>query len=392
MTAIELRTERRWQDLRDNGGIDAEIEEDPPRYHAVNGVEQHGRKLDLILGHGKGRRIANRLQVGESRDMNSFGNTVAAGEGGAQRRTPGPRGFWALLLVLALLGDVARAAEGKKLRVVTTILPVYCFASGVIGEQGTVENLLPANVGPHDYQLSPSDLRKLKEADLVIFNGLGLDNWVLKAVGNAGSARAVELGKLFKGEIIESGADHLDTADHKHGHDHHHGPGNPHVWLDPQLAMRCVTNILAAAQKANPAAAADYARNAEAFLAKLKKLDADIAEKLAPVKEKPFITQHDAFPYFIRRYQLKLAGVVETTPDVSPSPRYLADLLRVIRDKKVPVIFNDAMGSARLSRQVARDAKIRTAELDTLERGKLQASAYEEGMRRNAETLARELK
>jgi ABC-type Zn uptake system ZnuABC Zn-binding protein ZnuA len=77
---------------------------------------------------------------------------------------------------------------------------------------------------------------------------------------------------------------------------------------------------------------------------------------------------------------------------VPPSPRYLSDLLKVIREKNVPVIFVDPRESQRLAKQVAHDAKIRTAELDTLESGKLDAQGYEEGMRRNAETLARELK
>ncbi len=298
--------------------------------------------------------------------------------------------------VLALMGLLvavgAKAEEAKRLRVVTTIFPVYCFAAAVAGDRAEVRNLLPPNVGPHDYQLSPSDLRRLKEADLIVFNGLGLDNWVGKAVGEMGKGRVIELGKLFEGEVIESGADLEMEGQHKHGHDHHHGPGNPHFWLDPQMAMRCVTNIQAAASRLDPAGTAEYARNAEAYLTKLRALDAEIGEKLAPVRGKAFVTQHDAFPYFIRRYQLKIVGVVESTPDVPPSPRYLADLLKVIRKEKVPVIFTDPMASARLTRQIAKDAKIRTAELDTLERGRMEPQGYENGMRRNAETLARELK
>jgi zinc transport system substrate-binding protein len=302
--------------------------------------------------------------------------------------------FWRGLLGLgaAILLFPTSAAEGKKLKIVTTILPVYCFASAVAGNQADVQNLLPPNIGPHDYQLSPSDLRKLKEADLVIFNGAGLDNWIMKALANADQARVLELGKQFKNELIDVAPD-LDMASpHKHGHDHQHGPGNPHFWLDPQMAIRCVTNILGGAQKLDPAHSAEMAGNAEAYIARLKKLDAEIAEKLAPVKDKPFITQHDAFPYFIRHYGLNLAGVVETTPEVQPSPRYLADLHKVIREKKVKALFAEPFETSRLTKQIARDANIRLSELDTLERGVVSPDAYEEGMRRNAATLAKELK
>ena len=93
-----------------------------------------------------------------------------------------------------------------------------------------------------------------------------------------------------------------------------------------------------------------------------------------------------------RRFQLKPVGVLEVTPDVPPSPRYLADLRKVIREKKVGVIFADPQSARRLVNQVAADAKIRVANLNTLESGKVSADAYEKGMRDNAETLARELR
>lgn len=296
----------------------------------------------------------------------------------------------ALALVLGFGAPPAGAS--KKLRVVTTIFPHYCFASAVVGSFGEVQNLLPPNVGPHDYQLSPSDIRKIKEADIVIMNGVGLDDWIRKAIAGYEKAHVLDLGAAVKSDVVEAGSDLDMEGPHKHAHEHQHGTSDPHIWLDPRLAMRCVTNILNVVQKTDPAHAADYAANANAFLARLQKLDGEISAKVAPVKAKPFVTQHDAFRYFVRRYDLKQTGVIETTPDVPPSPRYLSDLLKVIREKNVPVIFVDPRESQRLAKQVAHDAKIRTAELDTLESGKLDAQGYEEGMRRNAETLARELK
>lgn len=298
------------------------------------------------------------------------------------------------LIAIIVAGSLAmaRAAEPKKLRVITTIFPVHCFASGVMGNLGEVQNLLAANTEPHDYQLSPGDLRKLKDADIVIYNGVGLDSWITKALTGAERARALDLGKALDSDLLASEPDlHLD-GDHKHGHDHQHGSHNPHFWLDPQLAIRSVTNILSAFQKLDPARSADYAKNAEAYIASLQALDAEIAAQLAPVKDQPFVTQHDAFPYLVRRYHLTLAGVLELTPDSPPSPRYLADLLKLIREKNVRVIFGERLGPTRLPKMVANDAKIRFAELDTLESGSPKPGAYEEAMRRNAAAMARELK
>lgn len=295
------------------------------------------------------------------------------------------------VLLIAAVSSCSLAAEAtpKKLRVVTTIFPIYCFAYGVIGNEGEVQNLLPANVGPHDYQLSPSDIRKIKEADVVIINGLDLDNWVMKALEPSKTRRVITLGSsIDKTELIVSPADLELEGKHQHGHEHQHGPANPHVWLDPDLAIQCVNVISNAVASLNPA----FKTNAASYATRLKQLDSEIAEQLQPVRAKPFITQHDAFPYFVRHYQLKQVGIIEPTPDVSPSPRFLADLLKVIREKKVPVIFTDPRASQRLAKQIAKDASIRTAELDTLESGKLDPNGYEQGMRRNAATLARELK
>ncbi|HUS37264.1 MAG TPA: metal ABC transporter substrate-binding protein [Verrucomicrobiae bacterium] len=309
-----------------------------------------------------------------------------------RQRPAVPRFFLALLFSVALLTIFLHSSaqpSPKKLRVVTTIFPIYCFASGVIGSEGDVQNLLPPNVGPHDYQLSPSDLRKLKEADVIILNGLALDNWVAKAIDPNKKQKVIVLGDLLKkDQLIVSSTDLDIDGKHAHGHEHQHGPANPHIWLNPQLAAQCVSNIVTAIGGMNPA----YAKNGETYVARLTQLDMDLETQLAPVREKAFITQHDAFPYFVARFKLKQVGILEPTPDVSPSPRFLADLLKVIREKKVQVIFNDPRSSPRLAKQVARDAKIRTAELDTLESGKLDPTGYETGMRRDAAILVRELK
>jgi ABC-type Zn uptake system ZnuABC Zn-binding protein ZnuA len=309
--------------------------------------------------------------------------------------------FKVVLFGLSFSGIVpAQAAESpqtKKLQVVTTIFPIYCFASGVVGVEGEVHNLLPPNVGPHDYQLSPSDLRKIKDADFVIMNGLGLDSWVMKAFperkdrpSTSGVKQPIlVLGSLLKtNELIFVRPDLDLEGKHNHSHEHEHSPANPHIWLDPQLAIQCVNLISNAVADLNPA----FKKNAAIYAERLTKLDAEIAAQLVPIANKPFITQHDAFPYFVRRYQLKQVGIVEPTPDVPPSPRFLADLLKVIREKNVQVIFNDPLASSRLVKQIAKDAKIRTAELDTLESGALDPSGYEKGIRRNASTMVLELK
>ncbi|MFM8468973.1 MAG: metal ABC transporter solute-binding protein, Zn/Mn family [Limisphaerales bacterium] len=287
-----------------------------------------------------------------------------------------------------------RAAEPTaRLRVLTSFLPVYCFTANVAGDLAEVENLLPANVGPHDYQFAPRDLRKHSSAQLFIINGHGMEDWLAKALKAAKGSKTATVVEAFAGTpkdrlITELPHIHLPG---EHGHDHHDGP-NPHLWLDPTLAAHAVTNILAALQKADPKNAAAYAANAVRYVERLHALDRDLAAALAPAKGRRIVTYHHAFPYFTRRYGLDLIGVIEEVPDVEPSPKYLAALQKVIREKDVKIIFTEPQFSPKLAQRIAKDTGVPLAELDTLETGPLKPTAYEEGLRRNLNTVVKHLK
>jgi len=265
--------------------------------------------------------------------------------------------------MLALLAMAADGAEEKrKLKVLTSFLPVYSFTVNVAGDLAQVENLLPPGASPHDFQLSPSERKKFEHADLVILNGLGVEGWLDKLL------------KESKKQVVPASA----------------GLGrkiNPHIWLDPVLAAHAVTNILRALQAADPAQAEGYAGNARVFLEKLAGLDADFRAGLAPARGAAIITYHDAFEHLAKRYGLRVAAVVEETAEVSPGPRHLAKLRRTIQAEGVKAIFTDAEHPQKLAEQLSKDFGIRLAALHTLENGELTRAAYEDGMRKNLAVL-----
>ncbi|MEK7676321.1 MAG: zinc ABC transporter substrate-binding protein [Verrucomicrobiota bacterium] len=284
---------------------------------------------------------------------------------------------------------------------VTSFLPTYCFTVNVAGGLAEVENLLPESISPHDFQLAPKDLRKLSSADLFIINGLSLEAWLdkaIKAISGDKPVTIIEAAAGLRQELIYEApalnshqADSVQPARLPSVAEQSTIP-NPHFWLDPRLACLAVTNIMAALQKADPPNTAGYARNAASYVAKLEQLDGDIRGALEPLGNKAIVTFHNAFPYFARRYGLRLIGVIEETADVPPSPRYLTALMGAIRENKVRAIFAEPQSSSRLVRQIARDLRISVAELDTLETGPLAPSAYEEGMRRNLKTILQSLR
>ncbi len=317
-------------------------------------------------------------------------------------------------MLVLLLGPAGKAfGEDGKIRILTSIPPLYCWAVNVAGDLATVENLLPADVGPHDYQFKPKDLKRLQNADLIVLNGLGLEDWFTRAIqANAAEAERkvihiadglAETDLIFHLPTLELDPSHSIQEGHDHGprtqdpgpgtgHRHEHDQANPHLWQDPRLAMHGVTNILLALQRIDPAHAADYQRNATAYLSRLAALDAEIRQAVAGFSSHTVVTYHDAFPYFCRRYGIELAGVIEQVPGSDPSPRYLAELLKVIRARKVKVIFTEPQFNPRLAKRLADDLGIAVAELDVLETGALSPDSYEDGLRRNLRVLQQYLK
>ena len=290
-------------------------------------------------------------------------------------------------LALLALFSLSSAAE-KQLRVVTTFLPGYCIAANVAGSHARVENLLPGNVSLHDYQLSPGDLGRLSNADLVLVNGLGMETFLDRALRNLKPGTKNKIVTLTAGlhsELIHQGAQHRAEPGHDHAHD-------PHVWLDPRLMARCVKNVVSALQKADPANTDAYGKNGAAYIKELHALDADLEKQLAPVKNVPFVTYHDAFRYFIRRYGLTLAGVVEQVPEIPPSAREMSSLLKTIREKKVKALFTEPGERSRLAQRIAEDAGIKLGVLDPLETGELNPESYERGVRKNAAALLEALR
>ena len=308
------------------------------------------------------------------------------------------RWFWILLVGLACVFP-SWSQEARRLQVLTTLPPLYSWVASVVGDRADVVNLLPPNVGPHDYQFRPKDLRKIQKADLILLNGLELESWFARAISanNDGARRKiieVAAGLPTNSLIYELPELQVEPGgSHAHEHEHAHaGLANPHLWLDPILASHAVSNLLTALQQADPANASVYASNAATYQLRLHKLDQELRQAISKIPRREVVTFHDAFPYFCRRYDLKLVGVIEEVPGASPSARYLAALSKAIRDQKVGALFVEPQSEIRLARQLAKDLDIRLAILDTLETGRLEPDAYETGMRANLKSLQQALK
>jgi zinc/manganese transport system substrate-binding protein len=291
------------------------------------------------------------------------------------------------LVAIATLGAAfAQSPSPEKLQVVTSFLPVQSHTLAIAGDLVNVKQLLAKDTGPHDFQLTPADVKKLSDADLLIINGVGIEEWLGELIKKSGNKNLVVVDTSKGIKLVES-PEEIEIG-HDHSHAHAHGDGaNPHIWLDPVIAIKQAAKIVAALQKADPANASAYAQNGKVYEAKLSALDSDYRSTLAPLPNKNLVTFHDAFPYLAARYKLNYVGAISEFPEKDPTPKQLAALVDKIRSLKVGVLFAENGYAPGLLKKIAGETGAKVSELDTLEVGQGTPTAYLDRMGANLESL-----
>jgi len=287
----------------------------------------------------------------------------------------------AMTVIVSSCGQpAAPAARTGKLRVLTSFLPVQSHTAAIAGDHAEVRQLLSADTGPHDFQLTPADVKQLAEADVFIVNGAGLEEWLEELTATAGRPQLVVVDLSRDLALTGNPAPFAAAGAPEAGK-------NPHTWLDPVLASQQAATILAALQTADPANAAAYAANAADYARQLDALDVEYRTTLAPLENKNLVTFHDAFPYLASRYGLTYIGCISEFPEKDPPPQQLAALVDAIRDAKVGVLFAESGYAPDLLKEIARQTGARVSQLDTMELGLGHPSAYLERMRGNLAAL-----
>ncbi|NYZ13012.1 zinc ABC transporter substrate-binding protein ZnuA [Azospirillum sp. RWY-5-1] len=250
----------------------------------------------------------------------------------------------ALLLATAL----PAAAEAPK--VVASIKPVHSIVAAVMQGVGEPQLVVKGAASPHTYALKPSDARALQDARLVFWVGPELEGFLAKPLKvNATKARAVSLMGIPGLPLLETregGAWEEDDHGHSHGHSHAHEHGhddheehNAHIWLDPRNVRLMVGAVAETLAKADPANAAAYSANATAYAARIDALDAELERTLAPLRDRPFVVFHDAYPYLENRYDLNAVGAITVNPERRPSAKRLKEIRAKIAGLDAACVF-----------------------------------------------------
>ncbi|MTJ10784.1 ABC transporter substrate-binding protein [Anabaena sp. UHCC 0253] len=281
------------------------------------------------------------------------------------------------------------AQKSPKTKVVTTFLPVYLFTKAVAGDVADVEILVQPGTEVHEYQGTPANVKAIATANVVIKNGLGLEEFLADTIKNAANSKLVEIdaSKGIKAINKISPIDKTAAGEDVHDHSHEHSSGNPHVWLDPILAKQQIVNIRDGLITADPANQANYQANAAAYIQELDNLNNEFAQTLKQTPGCTFITFHDAFPYLAQRYNLKQVAVVEI-PEKQLSPTDVQKVINTVKKYQVKALFSEPGVDNKLLTSISQDLQISVQTLDSLETGDTNPQYYFKAMRANLESLS----
>lgn len=292
-------------------------------------------------------------------------------------------------------GSGETSATADKLNVQVSFYPMYEFTKNVAGDLADVESLIPAGIEPHDWEPTPRDLAKIEEADVLVYNGAGLEGWMDQVTSAVNNDKLVRVEASHGITMMEGSEEEEGTHNPEGEEAHDHGSLDPHVWLSPALAIQEVRNIESGLSKAAPEHKDEFKKNADAYIVKLEQLDQDFKSGLSDTKRKDFITQHAAFGYLAKEYSLVQVAIAGLSPEQEPSAANMSKVVEFAKENKVKTIFFETMVSSKVAETIAKEVGAESAVLNPIEgltdEDKANNLDYIGIMRQNLEALKKAL-
>lgn len=248
---------------------------------------------------------------------------------------------------LGLVGLLGAANALAATQIVTSLKPIELLVKAVAADDAEVTTLVPPGSSPHNYTMKPSQRRALENADAIFWVGPEMETFLIRLLsGNEFRDRTYS---LMHGEDIPD----LETdEDHRHDdhrpeketghHDHDHGDGeDPHIWLDPAVALEMARGIHKVLSQQDGANQDALEANLRSFEQNLSRAESDITTRLRPLAEIDLFTYHDAFTRFVEHYDLRLEGILTLNPELSPGARHIAEVQQKLREANRPCLLTE---------------------------------------------------
>jgi len=268
----------------------------------------------------------------------------------------------ALIMLLSFVTGKKETKGG--LKAAASFYPLAHFAQKAGGEQVEVFMVTPSGVEPHDFEPTPRDIKRIREAGLFIYNGAGFEPWAERIEPSLRAAGTRTLAVASSFDLLKAG-----EPDEHDGDEHGHGQtvSDPHIWLDPLLAAGQTRLIGEALAAADPENAASYRDLANQYATMLEELHEEFRAGLSNCASRDLVVAHDAFGYLAKRYGLNVIPATGVFSGEEPSPRRIAEITRTIREKSITHIFFEPLSSPKVAGTIARETGAKTLPLNPLE-------------------------
>lgn len=255
-----------------------------------------------------------------------------------------------ILLTLILLSGCSNIeAESEKPNVIVTLFPQYDMVRAIAKDKVNLELLLPAGVEPHSYEPTPNTIIRINESDLFVYTSDIMETWISNLFTELNDQGPIVVNSSNGVELITHlEEEHSDEEDHDEEYD-------PHFWLDPLNAKIMAENITVGLIEMDPENADFYQANANIYLSELDKLDQEFIDLFNRVKlNKIIYGGHFAFGYLSNRFNIEiLSPYTGYSPDAEPSVSSLAELINVMQENQIKVIFYEELVDPKIARTIS---------------------------------------
>lgn len=294
------------------------------------------------------------------------------------------------ILILGACGQKSNqeSKKAKGMKIVTSFYPVYAMVKEVSGDLNDVR-MIQTSSGIHSYEPSANDIAAIYDADVFIYHSHTLESWAGSLDPNLQKSK-VKVIEASEGMTLERvpGLENMEAGngvDEKTLYD-------PHTWLDPEKVAEEAQIIADKLSEQDSANKETYQKNAQNFSAKAQ----DLTKKYQPIFEKSsqktFVTQHTAFSYLSKRFDLNQLGIAGISPDQEPSPRQLTEIQEFVKTYKVKTIFTESNVSSKVADTLVKSTGVSLKTLNPLEADPQNDKSYLENLEENMAILAQELK
>jgi len=234
------------------------------------------------------------------------------------------------------------SSPSSKIAVLATFYPLYDFAQNVGGDKVSVSLLVPETVDVHDFEPTPSSIAAVSSANVLIYNGAGLEPWIQNVVSSAGNPNLITVDTSQGITLLPV------SAQFQQGNQ----TIDPHIWLNPENAKQQVNNILQGLIKADPADTQYFTDNANAYEAKLDELNTEAINATTNTATNVFVTFHEAFAYFAKQYnvtQLSILGPFEE----EPTPTDIQNVITAINQYHLKYVGYESLENPAISQSIS---------------------------------------